>query len=60
MRETKGHYAASFEVGKPLSGGAVALVRASKAEGERVQGHRARRRRSSGFVILQCIWCKVV
>lgn len=33
MRENTAHYAPSFALGKPLSGGAVALVRASKAEG---------------------------
>ncbi|KAI8473089.1 MAG: NADPH dependent alkenal/alkenone reductase [Monoraphidium minutum] len=33
MRENKAHYAPSFTLGQPLAGGAVALVRVSKAEG---------------------------
>lgn len=33
MRINQNHYAPSFPLGKPLSGGAVVLVRASKAEG---------------------------
>lgn len=33
LRLNKAHYAPSFELGKPPSGGAVVLVRASKAEG---------------------------
>lgn len=33
MRQNKAHYTASFVPGEPLAGGAIVLVRASKAEG---------------------------
>jgi hypothetical protein len=49
MRENKAHYAPSFAVGQPLAGGAVLLVRVSKAEGGRVGGWVGRGRGSGRY-----------